>query len=56
MDVSARTDPTDVSAADLNADGRTDLFLYNPSDGFWTESFSDGSGGFTFASGSWTPG
>ena len=36
-----------VAAGDLNGDGRTDLFLYNPANGFWAEAFSDGSGGFT---------
>ena len=45
-----------VAAGDLNNDRLTDLFLYNASNGVWTEAFSDGAGSFTFAAGNWDPG
>ena len=31
-------------------------FLYNASTGVWVEAFSDGAGGFSYASGQWDPG
>ena len=41
---------------DLNGDGKGDVFTYNPSSGAWARQVSNGNGGFTTTTGSWSPG
>lgn len=44
-----------LATGDLNADNRTDIFVFNPATGSWYECFSTGAG-FTYAGGQWSPG
>lgn len=45
-----------ISAADFNADGRMDLFLYVRESGLWIKAVNRGAGAFAFEEGSWDPG
>ncbi|MBI1872586.1 MAG: VCBS repeat-containing protein [Acidobacteria bacterium] len=45
-----------ANALDFNGDGASDIFQYNPSNGDWSQEFSNRTGGFGRAIGSWSPG
>jgi VCBS repeat protein len=45
-----------VQATDFNADGRSDLLLYNASSGQWYQAVNTGLGTFSYTTGMWQPG
>lgn len=45
-----------ICIGDMNADGRSDVFLYRPGSGGWQQAFSTVAGAFTYASGAWRAG
>jgi hypothetical protein len=42
-----------VSVADLDGDGRTDVLLYRPTDGVWFTALNTGPGTFKWTTGNW---
>jgi hypothetical protein len=45
-----------IYPTDFNADGRTDILLYNSSTGVWYQARNLVTGTFTYSTGSWSPG
>src|SRR6185295_4247579 len=42
-----------LMAGDFDGDGKTDLFLHDPTRGWWNEAISDGSGNWSSTFGTW---